>query len=272
MEYLFSQWDKVKTKLFNRRIALFLDYDGTLTPIVKTPEKAVISRENRRILEKVAGCPGFSVAVISGRALDDIKKLVGIKGIVYCGNHGFEIEGPGIKFSKAVGRKCKASLGRIRDGLKKRLSGIRGVYVEDKGPTLSIHYRLVSKKSQPLVAMLFKSAVKLYAAGRKIRITAGKKVFEVRPYSEWNKGKIMLRLLARQRFISKKSRPFAVYIGDDATDEDAFKALEARGLTVFVGRPRPSYADYYLKDTKEVYKFLKMLLQLAKGTYPCQSR
>lgn len=100
MDYLFSKWDKLKEALVNKHIFLFLDYDGTLTPIVDYPDKAVISEEVRNLLKDLSAKPRCHVGVISGRALNDVKKMVDLEDIVYVGNHGLEIEGPKIKFSR----------------------------------------------------------------------------------------------------------------------------------------------------------------------------
>lgn len=271
MEYLFSSRDKIEKKLNSKRIALFLDYDGTLTPIVETPDKAVISVKDREVLKRLAGCPSCKLAIISGRSLKDIKKFVGLKNIIYSGNHGLQIEGPEIKFQSPVSDRYKTILSRIKKDLIKGLLHIKGAFVEDKGLTLSIHYRLADKKDLPLAEAIFKRAVKPYLMRKKIRVTSGKKVFEIRPPVEWDKGKIVLWLLARERFILGQKGLFPVYIGDDTTDEDAFRALKNKGLTIFVGRPRASCADYYLKDTKEVYRFLRKIPRLAKEKSVCQN-
>lgn len=281
MEYLFASCGKIKSRLGSRRVALFLDYDGTLTPIVRTPERAVISAKNRAVLRKLTGCAACKVAIISGRSLEDVKKLVGVKGIVYSGNHGFEIEGPKIKFQRPLPAGYKTNLERIKKDLTSKLARVKGAFVEDKGATLSLHYRLADKKGALLAAAIFKSCVKLYLMRKKVRVTSGKKVFEIRPPAQWNKGRIVLWLLAREYFLQPprlnmnrggcKGRPVAVYIGDDTTDEDAFKALKGKGLTIFVGRPGASCADYYLKDTKEVYRFLRKIPRLAKEKSACQN-
>ena len=113
MRYLFEYWNKLKGDFARKAVALFLDYDGTLTPIVQTPDKAVLSFKNRRLLEKLIKNHLCKLAIISGRALKDIKKKVDIPGIVYVGNHGLEIEGPKIKFESQVSLRYK----RILTGL-----------------------------------------------------------------------------------------------------------------------------------------------------------
>ena len=153
-------------------------------------------------------------------------------------------------------------LGQIRKDLQQRLSSIRGAFVEDKGLSLSLHYRAVEKKQIPKIKTIFYETVILYLRRDKIKIKPGKMVLEVRPKTEWDKGKVVLWLLARQIFAAQKSKVFPIYIGDDLTDEDAFKALKNKGLTVFVGEPKESYAQYYLKNPKEVIDFLRRISEI----------
>ena len=146
--------------------------------------------------------------------------------------------------------------------MEQKISYIRGAFVEDKGLSLSLHYRLVDKKQVPQIKTIFHEAVILYLVRNKIKIKPGKMVLEVRPPAEWDKGKVVLWLLARRNFISGEKNVLPVYIGDDITDEDAFRALKRKGLTVFVGEPGDSKADYYLKNTEEVVKFLRLISDL----------
>lgn len=242
---------------------LFLDYDGTLTPIVKTPDRAAIPAGTKRILRELSELSQCRVAIISGRMLRSVKRMAGLRGIIYAGNHGLEIEGPKIKFLSPVSSSYRALLIKIRDELHKKLSGIKGVLIEDKGLTLSLHYRLVNKKDIPRVETIFHETVIVYLVGNKIKFKSGKMVLEIRPPVNWDKGKVVLWLLARRQF-KQGTNILPVYIGDDVTDEDAFKVLRNRGLTIFVGKPKESFAKYYLKNTRQVVQFLKNILRLKR--------
>lgn len=257
MKYLFDHYKKLKERLTDKNIMLFLDYDGTLTPIVETPGRAVLCDETRGLLNKMSNSRKLKLAFISGRSLADIKNRVGLRNVIYSGNHGLEIEGPKIKFKSPVSPRYKVILGQIKMDLSKKFSKIRGVILEDKGLSLSIHYRQVDKKRIPQIKTIFHETVILYLVRNKIKIKSGKMVLEVRPPTGWDKGKVVLWLLARQIFSAQKGMVFPIYIGDDASDEDAFKALKNRGLTIFVGKPKESYAQYYLKNPKEVIDFLR---------------
>jgi trehalose-phosphatase len=272
MKNLFRHWDNLKKELSDKYIMLFLDYDGTLTPIVSMPDKAFISQEVKELLNKLSKSPKCKLAIISGRALKDIKNIIGLKGNIYSGNHGLEIEGPKIKFEPLVSLRYKAILEQIKNGLNKKLSFINGAFVEDKGLSLSLHYRLVDKEDIPQVKTIFHETIILYLVRNKIKIKTGKMVLEVRPPSEWDKGKIVLWLLARQKFAVKDKNFVPIYIGDDKTDEDAFKVLKNKGITVFVGEPKSSYAQYYLGDSNEVKEFLKRILVMQTDKSICQGK
>lgn len=271
MKHLFFYLSRLKKILKGRNVSLFVDYDGTLTPIVKTPDKAVIPQETKAVLKNLSKNRHCRVAVISGRALKDIKNKIGLKDIVYAGNHGLEIEGPGVRFKVPVSLRYKIALKRIKGILRKRLSKIKGIIVEDKGLTLSVHYRLADKKDERLLKVIFREALGYYIAGNKIKIRPGKKVLEIRPPLEWNKGKIVLWLLARRRHLPGGKNNTPVYIGDDVTDEDAFMALKDIGVTVFVGGPGKTGAKYYLRNTREVTRFLEQILKIKTDEEICQN-
>ncbi|MBU4346356.1 MAG: trehalose-phosphatase [Candidatus Omnitrophica bacterium] len=262
MKYLFAHWDSFKKKLDNKYIILFLDYDGTLTPIVNSPAQAVIPVKIKELLSRLSQNPGCKLAIISGRALGDIKKMVGLENIIYAGNHGLELEGPKIRFQSPIRMRFKAFLKQIKNGLTKKLSSIKGVLIEDKGLSLSIHYRLVNKKKIALLKNILHKTIISYLARKRIKTKAGKMVLEITPPVKWDKGKVVLWLLARQRIFTAGKPFMPVYVGDDKTDEDAFKVLKDKGLAIFVGRPRKSHAGYYLKNTQETARFLKKILEL----------
>lgn len=197
------------------------------------------------------------MAVISGRALKDIKRQIGLKGIIYAGNHGLEIAGPGIKFTGRVSLREKAVIKQIADTLKNKLADISGVCVEEKGVTFSIHYRLVVQDKIALVKDVVGDTLKPYLERGEIRVNRGKQVVDVRPPLKWDKGQAVLWLLEKEQLKHSGESILPVYIGDDITDEDAFAALKGIGLTIFVGSPANTRAQYFLKDTTEVLEFLQ---------------
>jgi len=231
---------------------LMLDYDGTLTPIRKHPKLAVLSPKRRYFLRQLAGRPGNKLAIISGRKLSDIKRLVGIKNIIYVGNHGFEIEAGGKYWIHPAAKRFSLLLKKIKRALKNGLS-YRQIFIEDKGLTLSVHYRCLAGKRLPAFKKAFFRAVKPWQD--RLMLTHGKKVFELRPPVDWDKGKAVNWLIGRPG----QKDYFPVYIGDDRTDEDAFRALKGKGLALKVGPGGKTLAAKRLRDVAAVYRFLLYL-------------
>ncbi|MDO8886540.1 trehalose-phosphatase [Candidatus Oleimmundimicrobium sp.] len=257
MRYLFEDWSYLsQTFETARRIFLMADFDGTLAPIVDLPRLAKMSDNMKRLISNLAKSPHFTVGVLSGRALTDLKEKVGIEGLVYAGNHGMEIETASETYIHPEALDILKSIGKVREKLTKSLSSFEGVLIEDKGLTLSIHYRLVASKDVPEVKKIFCKTIEPYMKKHIFKQTEGKKVFELRPPIDWDKGSAILWLIETLNL--KNDLP--IYLGDDKTDEDAFGVLKEKGISIFVGEPKTqSKAAYYLKDAFEVKIFLKKL-------------
>lgn len=264
MKYLFSGWERIRETLRDKFIYLFLDYDGTLAPIAQRPDTAAMPKRAKDILRQLSKMPNREIAIISGRALKDISKRVGLKNIVYAGNHGFEIKGPKVNFKNPLPLRYRMTLEEIKDKLEKNLSSIKGIFIEDKGFSLSVHYRLADEESIPAIEAGFYDAILLHEFRNNIRVKPGKKVLEVRPPISWDKGKVVSWLLRSRLFVmrNKRMKILPIYIGDDTTDEDAFESLKGRGITIFVGKPKKTKAGFYLKDTEEVRRFLEAVLKI----------
>jgi trehalose 6-phosphate phosphatase len=262
MRYLFDVWDEVAHRLKSaNHILLLSDYDGTLTPIVDKPELATLPQEVKKLLRKLAKNRRYTVGIISGRALVDLKSKVDLEGIIYAGNHGLEIEGFGSSFLEPIAEEMRPFLQMLNQALSATLRGIKGVFVEDKGLTVSVHYRLVDDTEEGKVKDTFRKVTDTLNVMGKIRITQGKKVYEVRPPGDWDKGKAIAWLMAECREFRGKGGALPIYLGDDLTDEDGFKTIErSDGISIFVGEGgSQSVARYFLKSPEEVARFLKML-------------
>jgi trehalose 6-phosphate phosphatase len=246
----------IASRTKDRRIALFLDYDGTLTPIVDDPEKALLSTSMRKVLRKVAKI--FPVAVISGRDLRDVQKLVGIQGIYYAGSHGFDIAGPeGIQSEHQEGSKFLPALDRAEKALSERID-IPGARIERKKFSIAVHFRKVKEHKVASVEQTVEEVAALHPDLRRAR---GKKILELQPKIDWHKGKALLWLLNRMGLDKPEVVPF--YIGDDMTDEDAFNTLHERGIGIVVmDRRRPTKAHYRLNGPGEVEQFLKKMVSM----------
>jgi len=266
LEHLLSAWSEVAKQLRSaRHILLLLDYDGTLTLIAERPELASLSAGTRQLLQALAQQRRLTLAIISGRALPDLRQKVGVSDIIYAGNHGLEIEGPGISFVNPVAEESKPLLRRMHYELSQALGAIKGVLVEDKGLTLSVHYRQVAADRSTEVRSIFERIAGDAERLGKIGITSGKKVYEVRPAVAWDKGKVVKMLMGK--YGGRKSGTLPIYLGDDLTDEDGFKVIEnyEGGISVFVGeKDSQTSARYFLGSPDEVARFLGLLLEEAR--------
>jgi len=274
VHYLFSDPKRVGKALKGKFVYLFLDYDGTLAPIVRVPDNAVIPNATKELLRQLSKTPDCKVAIVSGRSLKDVSRRVGLKDVVYVGNHGFQVKGPKIRFKSPLLFRYRRKLKEIKAELKKSISAIKGVLIEDKGFSLSVHYRPVDKKDIPKVETGFYGATFLYEFDNSVRINSGKMILEVLPPLNWDKGKAVQWLLSNRPFVkrNKKMKTLPIYIGDDTTDEDAFKWLKDKGLTIFVGKPKKTKARFYLKDTSEVAEFLDLVLESKRVYRPWKKK
>ncbi len=214
-----------------------LDFDGTLAPIVERPEDAALPAGARPVLERLVARPDTDVAIVSGRGLEDVRARVGLAGAFYAGNHGMEIEGPGLERRVPEAVAARPRVAACAAALRDALDGIDGAQVEDKGATLSVHTRRVADAD---AAAEVERRVRAIAGDYPgLRLTAGKKVLEVRPDIDWDKGRATSFLLGALEAGAGLAVP-VVFIGDDRTDEDAFRALGERGDGVLVAPAPPA--------------------------------
>lgn len=239
----------------NKRLVFFLDYDGTLTPIVDRPDLAMLSGDMRAALKNLA--ERFTVAIISGRDLHDVENLVKVEGIFYAGSHGFRISGPGaFRHVSEHGTEFLPTLDQAEGELHQRIDPIPGALIERKHLSIAVHYRLVGDAD---VAEVETAVDKVLADHPQLRKSLGKKVFDLQPNIGWNKGRAILWLLEVLHLEQDDDLP--LYIGDDVTDEDAFTALRDRGVGIVVkGANRPTAARYALDDPDQVRRFFDELV------------
>lgn len=244
----------IEQELNGKRVAVFLDYDGTLTPIVARPEFAVLSEDMRATVKTLAGL--CTVAIISGRDRADVERLVELEELVYAGSHGFDISGPdGLKIQHEEGAAFASVVQRTAERLAETLAPVEGALVEPKRFAVAVHYRQVAEGDVPLLDAAVDQAL---AEAPELRKTFGKKVFELRPRLDWDKGKAVLWVLKALGLDGPDVLPF--YLGDDTTDEDAFAALAEHGLGILVGcPPRETAARYVLDRPADVQRFLRNL-------------
>jgi len=252
--------EEILGRLSGKRVAVFLDYDGTLVPIMGRPDLAVLADATRRVISRLAEI--YTVGIISGRDRSEVERLVGLQDLVYAGGHGFDIAIPdGRTLKKEIDPGSRDLLDRIRGRLRKELGNIQGVILEPKPASLAVHYRLTASIHLTGVKAVIDGVLSDYP---ELRMTPGKKVYDLQPRIDWDKGKAVCWILEAMGL----DRPdcLALYVGDDITDEDAFRVLGDRGIGIFVGAPdgeendRRTGAHYGLNDTDEVRDFLDALI------------
>lgn len=256
-----DRFAEIANQLKNNRVAVFLDYDGTLTPIVDDPDTALLPDDMKEVMVELAGL--VPVAVISGRDRLDVQKKVGLSNIYYAGSHGFDIAGPDQDETNPDRvREFLPYLDQAEEKIRNRIATIDGAWVERKKFSIAVHYRSVEEKDIDRVKMAVDAAAGKHPA---LKQSGGKKIFELQPGMDWNKGKALLWLLDKLDLDNSDVVP--LYIGDDETDEHAFAVLENRGIGVAVmEQPRDTKARYRLSSPGDVRTFLENIIATLKGT------
>lgn len=277
--YLFTHLEAILRRCRrSHQVFLFLDFDGTLAPIAPHPDRAVLSRGNRSLLKSISTLPRVRLAVISGRSLSDLEGKTRLPGVLQAGNHGLEIrfhsrEKPWVH---PGARRFRKRIDHLASELNRALTRYPGGYLEHKGFTLSLHYRMLKPTAAAEFLRTARAVLAPHLTRQSLHVHRGKKVIEVYPPIRWDKGKAVLYIKNRWGRVKKNGRRpparyFSIYIGDDQTDEDAFLALGGRdrgsgpvrspgsSIGIRVGKTMKTRADYYVRDAGEVAVFLKMI-------------
>ncbi|KAG5544056.1 hypothetical protein RHGRI_016719 [Rhododendron griersonianum] len=240
-----------------KQIVMFLDYDGTLSPIVEDPDRAFMTNEMREAVRDVAKY--FPTAIVTGRCRAKVYNFVRLSQLYYAGSHGMDIRGPanGSKHRKGnhavlfqPAREFLPMIDEVYKALLEKTKSTPGAMVENNKFCVSVHYRCVDEKSWSALAEQVKSVLNEYP---KLRLTPGRKVLEIRPTIKWDKGKALEFLLESLGY-TNSNEVFPIYIGDDRTDEDAFKVLRDRGqgFGILVSKvPKETNASYSLQEPSE---------------------
>lgn len=258
MRALPAQWPAIRLRILKaRHVMLCCDFDGTLAPIADHPSHVRLPSRTRILLQRLADQSKVSLVFISGRRLSELKRLIKIRQACYAGNHGLEIEECGIRRVDSVARKLRPVLQQIAGKLRVHLRGVPGVWIEDKGLTLGLHVRQATTRNRVRARQALTTISDPYQRKRQVRVVAGKMVWEVRPAVPQDKGSA-LRRLARGH---AGGHPLVIYLGDDHTDEDAFRATKRLdGLAILVGRPsKTTAAGYWVRGHRAVHAWLQQL-------------
>ncbi|XP_058224816.1 probable trehalose-phosphate phosphatase F [Rhododendron vialii] len=273
-----SSFQQIMNHARNKKIVMFLDYDGTLSPIVNDPDRAFMSDEMRSTVRNLANY--IPTAIISGRSLDKVYELVGLTDLYYAGSHGMDIMFPvrdsafadpsnRIKSTDQLGKEANLfqpareflpMINEVFRILVEKTKDIKGAKVENHKFCASVHYRNVDEKNWPTIAQCVLDILKGYPL---LQLNHGRKVLEVRPVINWDKGKAVEFLLESLE-LNNREDVLPIYVGDDRTDEDAFKVFREgnRGYGILVSSiPKETKAKFSLKDPSEVQRFLKCLVR-----------
>lgn len=251
--------NEIQRIIQDRTPVLFLDYDGTLTPIVKRPEDALISDQMKSVLKKCAA--KFKVAVVSGRDMDDLKSKLQVDDLIYAGSHGFRISGPNGLYKEH--EKADVILPRLSD-IEEKLYQIfpqidTGVQIDRKRYAVAVHYRNADEMNIPVIKQ---KVDEILIENPDFKKGEGKKIIEIKPDVDWHKGKAVLWIM-KKLGVDDTNKFVPIYIGDDVTDEDAFRSISEIGAGILVGtHGQETAAEYKLDDVPDVQAFLNRLAGL----------
>lgn len=235
-----------------RHVVFFLDYDGTLSPIVDNPDQAIIPPTTRDALSTLAS--RFTTAIVTGRSKQKVMDMIQVDSLIYAASHGFDIHIPKWNLPHRVARDYVPVMKRCtRDLQDLVVEKFAGAHVEDNFLSVSLHYRHVPYAQRAQLT----NAVDEIATMHGLHRHDGKMVLELRPPHDWHKGKAVDFLLTSLQLTSNCVVP--IYIGDDVADETAFSAVDGRGISVVVADEsvtRRTVADFRLRDPLEVGQFL----------------
>ncbi|QCE02579.1 trehalose-phosphatase [Vigna unguiculata] len=278
-----DNFEKVMSVAEGKEIVVFLDYDGTLSPIVDDPDKAYMSDVMRAAVREIAYC--FPTAIVSGRCKDKVYEFVKLRNVYYAGSHGMDISTPSGSSKcedqkhqiKGVDEKgnhvvhfhpAKEFLPTIQEiikVLKENIRRIKGSMIEDNMFCVTIHYRCVKNEEDiSVLREMVESTMKSYPS---FHISSGRKVMEIRPNVNWDKGCALMYLLDTLGF-DNFNNVLPIYLGDDRTDEDAFKVIRhiGQGFPIVVSSiAKETQASYSLRDPSDVLAFLIRLARWKKN-------
>jgi trehalose 6-phosphate phosphatase len=246
--YLFRVWSEIKSRIRDAELcALLLDFDGTLVRIQRRPWEVRVPQRTKRLLERLSLNPKLFVAIVSGRRYQDLRTRIGIETLRCVGLHGAEEDGKSITIGTEAGRILAAA----KREAQKQIASMRGIRIEDKGLSFAVHYReATSPVAGAARACLLQMVLPLHQS---LKVFEGAMVWEVLPHEIQGKG-----AAARALLNTLPPDTPAIYIGDDQTDESAFRSLSDQ-ITVRVGRAEGTHAKYYLRNPSDVYDFLVRL-------------
>ncbi|MBZ5726690.1 MAG: trehalose-phosphatase [Acidobacteriia bacterium] len=235
---------------FDRRIAgrtrllIASDFDGALCPIANSPSTTQVPLATAELLQELTSFRQVTLALISGRSVDDLALRAPAPAIL-AGNNGLEIRGPGLDFQHPVAVRLRPELARARDRAVQAISRFRGAWIEDKGLTVSVHYRGAARADESAIAIAVRRAMAGF--GIALGLRSGQKCLDIHPRCGWSKGDA-LQWIRRQL---RAEDALCNCIGDDRTDEPMFFANQG-GINLRVGWADRTAAGYYVTDSLQL--------------------
>jgi trehalose-phosphatase len=254
-----KHWPEIRRRIVARpKLLVALGFDGILSPTVPRPDEATVPEDIRRLLTKLNNLPQITLAFLSGRSLGNFQGRVGIHNAFYAGNHGMEVCGPGLSSFDGLAASCRSDLVDALAFLGRCAKRLQGVLIEDKGMSVTVHFRLANAKDCAALRGLMEVIVQNHP---RLRSFAGEECWDLRARASWNKGDALRQLLTHLHLTSADT----IYIGHEFTDEDAFTWL-ADGLTFCVGSGVSTVARYRLPDRVHVARLLSSVLSEVNDT------
>jgi trehalose-phosphatase len=240
-------------------VLLLMDFDGTLVEFNIDPSDVRLPETRQALLQSIAARSDITLGIVSGRRIADMRERTGAGSMAfYAGLHGLEIDGPGLRFMHGAASLAAPTIGVLVKEVEEATTGLSGVVIEDKGLSVVLHVRGASKADRLHAQTRFRALAEPYLSDGVLRVQPGDEMIELLPNIDWTKGDAV-RCILHHVETHRKQPVWPVYIGDDATDEDAFEAIGDGGLTIGVSN-RTAGASFHVPDPTAVEHFLRAIL------------
>ena len=236
-----------------------MDFDGTLAEFQIDPDAVLLTPARQILLHTLSQRADLSAGIVSGRRISDLRHRVPADpSFFFAGLHGLEIEGPGLRFAHNAASIAAPAVNLLAKDLRRAVRPLPGVFVEDKTYSVVLHTRGASKADRLHATTRFNALAAPFLSEGTLRLQPGDNILELLPNVDWAKGDAVSAIM-RHVEVETREVVWPVYIGDDATDEDAFEQIGSNGLTVAVGR-RPNSAAFQVDGPPAVECLLKSIL------------